>query len=150
MVAYRSGDALGRPMSTRFSYEWQTAAGAWLPVQGAGSPWLAAGPGPWLARETGCVTYGFGMFQMGFVPGLYHMAASAAYDVKGEIIPADHANSFFMALRQPAGVVACFAPFNVPKARMFLGDVGSYFIGAWLAAGVTPADCGATVSASFE
>ena len=31
-----------------------------------------------------------------------------------EIIPADHANSFFMALRQPAGVVACFAPFNVP------------------------------------
>jgi acyl-CoA reductase-like NAD-dependent aldehyde dehydrogenase len=59
-------------------------------------------------------TIGISMFQMGFVPGLYRMAASAAYDVKGEIIPADHANSFFMALRQPAGVVACFAPFNVP------------------------------------
>jgi phosphate transport system protein len=42
------------------------------------------------------------MFQMHFVPGLFRMAASAAYDVKGEIIPADHANSFFMALRQPA------------------------------------------------
>jgi len=27
-----------------------------------------------------------------------------------------------------------FAPYNVPHARMFLGDVGSYFIGAWLAA----------------
>jgi UDP-N-acetylmuramyl pentapeptide phosphotransferase/UDP-N-acetylglucosamine-1-phosphate transferase len=27
-----------------------------------------------------------------------------------------------------------FAPYNVPQARMFLGDVGSYFIGAWLAA----------------
>ncbi len=27
-----------------------------------------------------------------------------------------------------------FAPYNVPRARMFLGDVGSYFIGAWLAA----------------
>ncbi len=26
-----------------------------------------------------------------------------------------------------------FLPFNFPTARMFLGDVGSYFIGAWLA-----------------
>jgi len=59
-------------------------------------------------------TIGISMFQMGFVPGLFRMAASAAYDVKGEVIPADHANAFFMALRQPAGVVACFAPFNVP------------------------------------
>jgi len=59
-------------------------------------------------------TIGISMFQMGFVPGLFRMAASAAYDVKGEVIPADHANSFFMAIRQPAGVVACFAPFNVP------------------------------------
>jgi UDP-N-acetylmuramyl pentapeptide phosphotransferase/UDP-N-acetylglucosamine-1-phosphate transferase len=33
-------------------------------------------------------------------------------------------------------IAACglaFAPFNVPRARMFLGDVGSYFIGGWLA-----------------
>lgn len=33
-----------------------------------------------------------------------------------------------------AGAALGFAPFNVPKARMFLGDVGSYFVGAWLAA----------------
>jgi aldehyde dehydrogenase (NAD+) len=59
-------------------------------------------------------TIGISMFQMGFVPGLYRMAAGAGYDVKGEVIPADHANSFFMAIRQPAGVVSCFAPFNVP------------------------------------
>lgn len=26
-----------------------------------------------------------------------------------------------------------FAPFNVPHARLFLGDVGSYFLGSWLA-----------------
>jgi hypothetical protein len=51
--ASQPGDALGRPMSTRFSYEWQNVAGAWLPVPGAGSPWLDAGPGPWLNRETG-------------------------------------------------------------------------------------------------
>ena len=33
-----------------------------------------------------------------------------------------------------AGATLGFAPYNVPHARMFLGDVGSYFIGAWLAA----------------
>ncbi|MGB8362052.1 MAG: aldehyde dehydrogenase family protein, partial [Acidimicrobiia bacterium] len=59
-------------------------------------------------------TIGISMFQMFFVPGLYRMAASAPYDVKGEVIPADHDDSFFMSVRQPAGVVACFAPFNVP------------------------------------
>ncbi len=31
------------------------------------------------------------------------------------------------------GAAMGFAPFNVPRARMFLGDVGSYFFGAWLA-----------------
>ena len=35
-----------------------------------------------------------------------------------------------------AAAVVAFAPFNFPRARMFLGDSGSYFIGAWLAAGV--------------
>ena len=44
--------------------------------------------------EEGGSTIGISMFQMFFVPGLYRMAASAAYDVKGEIIPADHKNSF--------------------------------------------------------
>ena len=32
-----------------------------------------------------------------------------------------------------AGAAAAFGPFNLPVAIMFLGDVGSYFIGAWLA-----------------
>ncbi len=41
----------------------------------------------------------------------------------------------------PLGLVVAaaalgFAPFNFPKARMFLGDSGSYFVGAWLAAAV--------------
>src|SRR5512138_614743 len=59
-------------------------------------------------------TIGISMFQMFFVPGLYRSAAAAAYEVKGEIIPADYPNAFFMAVRQPAGVVSCFGPFNVP------------------------------------
>lgn len=31
-----------------------------------------------------------------------------------------------------AGAALGFAPYNLPRARMFLGDVGSYFMGAWL------------------
>ena len=42
------------------------------------------------------------------------------------------------ALVNPAVVVGAatlaFLPFNFPTARAFLGDVGSYFLGAWLAA----------------
>jgi acyl-CoA reductase-like NAD-dependent aldehyde dehydrogenase len=66
-----------------------------------------------MAEEAGG-TIGIGIFQMIFVPGLYRAAAQAAYEVKGETIPSDYPNTFFMTVRQPAGVVACFAPFNVP------------------------------------
>jgi UDP-GlcNAc:undecaprenyl-phosphate/decaprenyl-phosphate GlcNAc-1-phosphate transferase len=42
-----------------------------------------------------------------------------------------------MALQVAAFALAAgsigFAPFNFPNARVFLGDVGSYFAGAWLA-----------------
>jgi UDP-GlcNAc:undecaprenyl-phosphate GlcNAc-1-phosphate transferase len=31
------------------------------------------------------------------------------------------------------GASLAFLPFNFPRARVYLGDVGSYFIGAWLA-----------------
>ena len=38
--------------------------------------------------------------------------------------------------RAASGVIALaalgFAPYNFPTARMFLGDIGSYFLGAWL------------------
>ena len=66
-----------------------------------------------LNEETGS-TIGIAMFQMFFVPGLLREAAAQAYSVTGEIIPADYPGAFFMALRQPAGVVAGFGPFNVP------------------------------------
>ncbi|MEP7285289.1 MAG: aldehyde dehydrogenase family protein [Chloroflexota bacterium] len=66
-----------------------------------------------LAEETGS-TIGIAMFQMFFVPGLFREAAAQAYNVTGEIIPGDYPGVFHMALRQPAGVVAGFGPFNVP------------------------------------
>jgi len=64
-----------------------------------------------LARETGC-SFGFGMFQMSFVPGLLRQAAGAAYSPLGQIIPSDHPGTLAMGLRRPVGVVAAIAPWN--------------------------------------
>src|SRR5919108_5970069 len=63
-----------------------------------------------LARETGC-TFGFGMFQLTFVPGLFRQAAALAYAPIGEIIPSD-VGAFSMGLRRPVGVVGAIAPWN--------------------------------------
>jgi len=64
-----------------------------------------------LARETGC-TFGFGMFQMGFTPGLLRQAANAGYNATGEVIPSDMPGAFAMGIRQPVGVVGAIAPWN--------------------------------------
>src|SRR4051812_46474860 len=64
-----------------------------------------------LARETGC-GFGFGMFQMGFVPGLFRQAAGLAYAPIGQVIPSDVPGTFAMGLRRPAGVVGAISPWN--------------------------------------
>jgi acyl-CoA reductase-like NAD-dependent aldehyde dehydrogenase len=64
-----------------------------------------------LARETGC-GFGLGMFQMGFVPGLFRQAAGLAYAPTGQVIPSDNPGTFAMGIRQPVGVVGAIAPWN--------------------------------------
>lgn len=64
-----------------------------------------------LARETGC-SFGFGMFQMGFVPGLFRQAAGLAYSPIGEVLPSDLPGAFAMSMRRPVGVVGAIAPWN--------------------------------------
>jgi aldehyde dehydrogenase (NAD+) len=66
-----------------------------------------------LAEETGC-TFGFAMFQAGFTPGLLREAAGQMNQPSGEIIPANLPGAFYMAIRQPVGVVAGIAPWNAP------------------------------------
>ena len=66
-----------------------------------------------LAEETGC-TFGFAMFQTMFTPGLLREAASQVHGPTGEIIPSDLPGAFFMAMRQPVGVVAGIGPWNAP------------------------------------
>jgi acyl-CoA reductase-like NAD-dependent aldehyde dehydrogenase len=64
-----------------------------------------------LARETGA-SFGFGMFQMGFVPNLLRQAAALGYSPSGQIIPSDHPGTLAMGLRRPVGVVGAIAPWN--------------------------------------
>jgi acyl-CoA reductase-like NAD-dependent aldehyde dehydrogenase len=64
----------------------------------------------WLTRETGA-TFGFGMFQVHFVAGLFRQAAALAYAPIGEVIPSD-VGQFSMGLRRPVGVVGAIAPWN--------------------------------------
>jgi len=66
-----------------------------------------------MTEETGG-TFGWGMFQTGFIPGLLREAAAQVHAIKGEIIPSDLPGAFFMAIRQPVGVVAGIAPWNAP------------------------------------
>ncbi|MGN6378234.1 MAG: aldehyde dehydrogenase family protein [Gaiellales bacterium] len=65
----------------------------------------------WLARETGC-SFGFGMFQMGFVGGLFRQIAGVAYAPTGTVIPSDLPGAFAMGVRRPVGVVGAIAPWN--------------------------------------
>ena len=66
-----------------------------------------------ITQETGG-TFGWGMFQTGFVPGLLREAAAQVHAIIGDIIPADLPGALFMAVRQPVGVVAGIAPWNAP------------------------------------
>jgi acyl-CoA reductase-like NAD-dependent aldehyde dehydrogenase len=66
--------------------------------------------GSWLTRETGC-TFGFALFQLQFVTGLFRQAAAIGYGPMGEIIPSD-TGAFAMGVRRPVGVVGAIAPWN--------------------------------------
>jgi acyl-CoA reductase-like NAD-dependent aldehyde dehydrogenase len=79
----------------------------------------------WLARETGC-TFGFAMFQMGFVPGLFRQAAALAYAPLGQVIPSDNPGTLALGIRRPVGVVGAIAPWNaalILSARSIAGPL---------------------------
>ena len=80
--------------------------------------------GSWLTRETGC-TFGFAMFQLNFVQGLFRQAAALGYQPMGEIIPSD-TGAFAMGIRRPVGVVGAIAPWNaalILPARSFASPI---------------------------
>ena len=58
------------------------------------------------------------------------LVAGATWYVVGQV---EHVASFATAGAVAAAAALAFAPFNFPRARVFLGDVGSYALGAALA-----------------
>ena len=85
------------------------------------------------------ITIGWILFAtnaMNFIDGLNGLAAGVTLVASGFLaaIAATHAGwfAYFAALLLAAGV-AGFLPFNFPRARIFMGDVGSQFCGFVLA-----------------
>jgi acyl-CoA reductase-like NAD-dependent aldehyde dehydrogenase len=78
-----------------------------------------------LASETGS-SFGFGMFQLGFVAGLLRQAAALGYSPVGQIIPSDLPGKLAMGIRRPVGVVGAIAPWNaalILSARSFAAPI---------------------------
>ncbi len=93
-------------------------------------PWLLAmaGTGLWVFTMVNSVNFMDG--GDGVVP-LSSLVATAGMLVLSVLF--ENWLVFWLTLLLVAGLIG-FLPFNTPKARLFLGDTGSLFIGTWLAA----------------
>jgi acyl-CoA reductase-like NAD-dependent aldehyde dehydrogenase len=83
-----------------------------------------------MARETGG-TFGWSMFNVGLAANMFREAAALTTTPIGEVLATDNPDALSLALRQPAGVVAAFAPWNAPLI------LGTRAVAAPLAAGNT-------------
>ncbi|MEV4708412.1 aldehyde dehydrogenase [Actinoplanes sp. NPDC049316] len=66
-----------------------------------------------MAGETGG-TLGWSMFNVGLAATILREAAAATTLPVGEVLAGDNPDALSLAVRQPAGVVAAFAPWNAP------------------------------------
>jgi UDP-GlcNAc:undecaprenyl-phosphate GlcNAc-1-phosphate transferase len=98
------------------------------------------GPVPWrLLFTLGCLVWLISYVNaFNFMDGINGISAAqvvvagGTWTVAGLLVGED---TFAMAGALIAVAGLGFAPFNFPRASVFLGDVGSYFMGSWLAAG---------------
>ena len=66
-----------------------------------------------MANETGG-TFGWSMFNIGFAASIFREAAALVTTPLGEVLAGDNPDALSLAIRQPVGVVAAFAPWNAP------------------------------------
>jgi vanillin dehydrogenase len=66
-----------------------------------------------MARETGG-TYGWSLFNVGLAANMFREAAGLATAPIGDVLATDNPDALSLAVRQPVGVVAAFAPWNAP------------------------------------
>ena len=98
-----------------------TGAGWWLVVFGAGCLF-------WIVGFTNIFNF---MDGINGIAGAQLAVAGAAFFVIGATEDLDLLRNLGAIT---AAAAAGFLPWNFPAARFFMGDVGSYFSGAWLAA----------------
>ncbi|MGI9017926.1 MAG: MraY family glycosyltransferase [Euzebya sp.] len=89
--------------------------------------WALAAAGLWLVAYVNAFNF---MDGINGLSAAQVIAGGAGFAVMGA-----QADSRVLAVAGSlvAGAALGFAPFNFPKARVFLGDSGSYFFGGWLA-----------------
>jgi aldehyde dehydrogenase (NAD+) len=63
--------------------------------------------------DEGGAWIGKGMFETGYVPGIFRAAAAAVYQMTGGILPSEH-GKVSMVVRQPLGIVTVISPWNFP------------------------------------
>ncbi|HVB53350.1 MAG TPA: aldehyde dehydrogenase family protein [Candidatus Acidoferrales bacterium] len=66
-----------------------------------------------MTAETGG-TFGWGMFNAGFAASILREAAASVTFPLGQVLATDTPGALSLAIRQPSGVVAAFAPWNAP------------------------------------
>jgi UDP-GlcNAc:undecaprenyl-phosphate GlcNAc-1-phosphate transferase len=113
------------------------AVGSGLYVAGFHFPtYIGSPPEPWLGLAVTLLWILFTTNAMNFIDGLNGLASGVALIacLFIVVIAEEHGGWFAYAA---AGLLACglagFLPFNFPKARIFMGDVGSQFCGFMLA-----------------
>ncbi|HUP71261.1 MAG TPA: glycosyltransferase family 4 protein [Acidimicrobiales bacterium] len=118
--------------------------GAQLLIAGASLFWLLdglGGPAAWqVVFAAGCALWLVAYVNaFNFMDGINGISAAQVLVAAGAWWAIGHIEDI-PALSDPALVIGAatlaFTPFNFPTARAFLGDVGSYFLGAWLAVAV--------------
>jgi acyl-CoA reductase-like NAD-dependent aldehyde dehydrogenase len=83
-----------------------------------------------MASETGG-TLGWSLFNVGLAATMFREAGALTTLPVGEVLAGDNPDALSLAIRQPAGVVAAFAPWNAPVI------LGARAVAAPLAAGNT-------------
>ena len=78
--------------------------------------------------EEGGSWIGKGMYETGYVSGVFRGAAAAAYQVNGEILQSEH-GKVSLVMRSPLGVVSVISPWNFPMILSSRGFAPALAVG---------------------
>jgi UDP-N-acetylmuramyl pentapeptide phosphotransferase/UDP-N-acetylglucosamine-1-phosphate transferase len=118
-----------RRVGTAGKFLWQVAAAVCIAV-----PWFQADSTAIVLTLAAVLTVLVLINFWNFMDGANGMAATQAVLVALVLALTAHASSTRLLALALMASSAGFLPFNLPKARLFMGDVGSHVIGACLAA----------------